>query len=104
MLFIVKRVSFVSKVKVDIFIPVGACACQFAGFMDKVFNVLMKYRDKVEFEIKSSLSDEAKNYKIGSKGVVLNGVEVFTEHFKPDKLEKAIEQAIKKIEEGKVET
>lgn len=84
-----------SKVKVDIFIPVGACACQFSRFMDKVFNVLMKYRDQVEFEIKSSFSEEAKNYKIGSKGVVVNGREVFPEHFRPDKLERAIEQAIK---------
>ncbi|MBS7288108.1 MAG: hypothetical protein KIH01_05040 [Candidatus Freyarchaeota archaeon] len=91
-----------SRVKVDIFIPVGVCACQFAHFMDKVFNVLVKYRDQVEFEIKSSFSDEAKSYKIGSKGVVVNGTEVFSEYFKPDKLEKAIERAIKN-EIGKVE-
>lgn len=83
-----------SKVKVDIFIPVGACACQFARFMDKVFDVLVKYRDQVEFEIKSSFSDEAKKYKIGSKGVVINGTEVFPEHFKPNKLEEAIRQAL----------
>ncbi len=89
------------KVKVDVFIPVGACACQFAHFMDKVFSVLVKYRDQVEFEIKSSFSEEAKKYKIGSKGVVVNGTEVFPEHFKPDKLEKVIEQIIK-IKEEKV--
>ncbi len=90
-----------SKVKVDIFIPVGACACQFARFMDKVFNVLMKYRDQVEFEIKSSSSDEAKKYKIGSKGVVVNGMEVFPEYFKPNKLEEAIRHAIGNSGEGK---
>ena len=83
-----------SKVKVDIFIPMGSCACQFSAFMDRVFNVLTKYRNQVEFDIKSSQSEEAREYKIGSKGLVVNGTEKFSEHFKTEKLEKTIQAAI----------
>lgn len=83
-----------SKVKIDIFIPIGSCACQFSAFMDRVFNVLTKYRNQVEFDIKSSQSEEAKEFKIGNKGLVINGSEKFSEHFKSEKLEKAILDAI----------
>ncbi len=84
-----------SKVKVDIFIPMGSCACQFSAFMDRVFAVLTKYRDQVEFDVKPSFSDEARKFKIGSKGLVVNGSEVFPEFFNPESLEKAIENALK---------
>lgn len=84
-----------SKVKVDIFIPMGSCACQFSAFMDRVFNVLTKYRNQVEFDVKSSFSEEARKFKIGSKGLVVNDSETFSEFFKPESLEKAIENALK---------
>ncbi|MEM3587650.1 MAG: hypothetical protein QXO71_10065 [Candidatus Jordarchaeaceae archaeon] len=83
------------KVKVDIFIPLSACSCQFSAFMDRVFSVLTKYRDQVEFDIKDSASEEARELKLGSKGIVINGITKFSEYFKPASLEKAIEDAIK---------
>ncbi|MHA1364119.1 MAG: hypothetical protein ACTSP1_16540 [Candidatus Freyarchaeota archaeon] len=86
------------KVKVDIFIPIGACACQFSSFMDKVFSVLVKYRKQVDFDVKSSFSEEARKYKIGSKGLVVNGTEIFPEHFNSSKLEAAIKRALEASE------
>nr|MDO8082602.1 hypothetical protein [Candidatus Freyarchaeota archaeon] len=89
-----------SKVKIDIFIPIGSCSCQFSAFMDRVFNVLTKYRNQVEFDIKSSSSEEARELNIGSKGLIVNRTEKFPEFFKPEKLEKAIQDAINATQEA----
>ena len=64
------------KVKVDIYIPMSRCACDWQGFMDKVFQVLLPYLKEIDFETKDSGSEEAKARKLPIQCVVV-GEEVF---------------------------
>ncbi|WXG43885.1 MAG: hypothetical protein WED04_07620 [Promethearchaeati archaeon SRVP18_Atabeyarchaeia-1] len=80
------------KVRVEVFVPTGACACSWQSFMDKVWSVVLKFRGQVDFQVKQAFSDEALKYGLTStKAVVVNGGIKMTEFtFNAQKLEDAI--------------
>ena len=65
------------KLKIGIYVPMGQCACDWQGFMDQVFEVLMPHLKEIDFDTKDSGSGEAKLRKLPSHCVVV-GEEVFT--------------------------
>jgi hypothetical protein len=64
------------KLKIDIFVPMSRCACDWQGFMDQVFEVLMPHMKEIEFDTKDSSTSEAKTRKLPSHCIVI-GEEVF---------------------------
>jgi len=84
------------KVKIEVFIPHGACSCTFASFMDRVWRVLMNYRDKVDYHVKTLSSPEAKKYGIVGMSVLVNEEFKFPPNFDEKKLEEAIQQILVK--------
>ncbi|MHA1490340.1 MAG: hypothetical protein ACTSRI_11885 [Promethearchaeota archaeon] len=70
-----------SKVKVDIFVPLNVCACQWEGFMNSVFEVLTDYLKYVSFETKSLNSEQAHELNLHGNSVVIDGNEVITSSF-----------------------
>lgn len=64
------------KLKVDIYVPTSRCACDWEGFMNVVFEVLMPHLKEIEFDTKNSESDEAKSKKLPVHCIVV-GDEVF---------------------------
>jgi len=60
------------KVKVEVFVPMGSCVCDFAPLMEKVGRVTSKFKDVVEVQTKSMKSSEALRYGVQDMCVVVN--------------------------------
>jgi translation initiation factor 2 beta subunit (eIF-2beta)/eIF-5 len=83
-----------SKIKLEIFVPIELCGCYYSEFLDRVWSTSLKYRDHIEFILKSSLSEEAKKYNIKDVGIVINGTKKFIKNVQPEILEEAIRESI----------
>jgi hypothetical protein len=86
------------KVKIEVFVPTDACACSWQSFMDKVWSVVLKFKDHIDFQVKQAFSDEALKYDLrSSKAVVVNGNMKMTEYtFNIQKLEGTIRSEVEK--------
>ena len=65
------------KVKVEIFVPVGACICSFVPLIEKVGQITSKFKDIVEVQTKSTKSKEAAQYGVQDVCVVIGGKKFF---------------------------
>lgn len=81
------------KVKVEVFVPMGSCVCDFAPLMEKVRRVTSKFKDVVEVQTKSVKSSEALRYGIQDMCVVVNGETKLRSDFDEKELEDAILQS-----------
>lgn len=70
-----------NKVQIDIYVPLNVCACQWESFINRIFQVLMKYNKHVNFETKNLDSDEARNLNLRGNCVVINRRDVVTSSF-----------------------
>ncbi|MGB9133987.1 MAG: hypothetical protein WCC63_00140 [Candidatus Bathyarchaeia archaeon] len=80
------------KVKIEIFVPVGSCFCNFAPFMEKIGRVTSRFRDVTEVQVKSNKSSEASKYGVQDMGIVVNGKFKLPQNFKEKELQDAISQ------------
>lgn len=78
------------KVKIEVFVPLGSCVCNFAPFMEKVGRVTSKFKDLVEVEIKSTKSPEASKHGIQEICVLVGGTAKFFGSFDERELEETI--------------
>ncbi|MBS7250078.1 MAG: hypothetical protein KIH08_05725 [Candidatus Freyarchaeota archaeon] len=83
-----------SKIKLEIFVPIELCGCYYSEFLDRVWSTSLKYRDHIEFILKSSHSKEAGRYNIKDMGVVINGTKKFVRNVQPEILEEAIRESL----------
>ncbi|MDH5459586.1 MAG: hypothetical protein OEY95_05280 [Candidatus Bathyarchaeota archaeon] len=79
-----------NKVKVEVFVPLGSCVCNFAPLMEKVGRISSKLKNSVEVQIKSTKSPEASKYGIQDTCVVVNGKLKLSTDFDEKDLEGAI--------------
>ncbi|MFW9784726.1 MAG: hypothetical protein ACFFFB_20775 [Candidatus Heimdallarchaeota archaeon] len=70
-----------NKIQIDIYVPLNVCACQWESFMNRIFQVLMKYNKYVKFETKNLDSNEARNLNLRGNCVVINRRDVVTSSF-----------------------
>ena len=61
------------KLKVDIYIPLNVCACQWENFMNLVFQVLTEYNKYINFETKNLNSAEARTLNLYGNSIVIDG-------------------------------
>jgi hypothetical protein len=80
------------KVKIEVFVPLGSCVCNFAPFMEKIGRVTSKFRDVTEVQMKSNKSPEASKYGVQDMGLVVNGRTKLSASFEEKELEDAISQ------------
>lgn len=80
------------KLKMEIFVPLNVCACQWETFMNLVFRVITKYNKYVEFETKNLNSEEARKLNLHGNSVVVDGDKIFTTAFM---LEKKLPELLK---------
>ena len=78
------------RIKVEVFVPLGSCACSFAPFMEKVGRVTSKYKSSIDFQAKSIGSSEASKRGIEEICVVVDEVATLSADFNEKDLEKAI--------------
>jgi hypothetical protein len=79
-----------NKIKVEVFVPLGSCVCNFAPLMEKVVHVTLKFKDSVEVQTKSIKSSEASKYGVQDTCVVINGKVKIPSDFDEKELEDAI--------------
>jgi len=78
------------KVKVEVFVPLASCVCNYAPFIEKVGRVTSKFKDLVEVQMKSFKSSEASKYGIQDMQVIVNGSIRLSAGFDDKELEEAI--------------
>ena len=61
------------KLKIEVFVPLGSCICDFAPFIEKVMNVTSKFKDLVNLEMKAADLPEASKYGVKGLSVVVDG-------------------------------
>ncbi len=61
------------KLKVDIYVPLDACACEWDKFMNRIFKELTPYIKLIDHNTKNLNSDEARRLNIRSNCVVIDG-------------------------------
>lgn len=62
-----------NKLKVDIYVPLDACACEWDKFMNRIFMVLTPYIKYINHETKNINSDEGERLNIHGNCVVIDG-------------------------------
>ncbi len=66
------------KLKVDIYVPLDACACEWDKFMNRVFVELTPYIKHIDYDTKNLNSEEARQLNLHSKCVVVDGEKRFS--------------------------
>lgn len=79
-----------NKLKVEAFFPFDSCACVYAPLMERVGRVTAKFKDSVDFQMKSVKSKEARKYDIKESCVIVDGVIKLSADFDEKELEEAI--------------
>ena len=69
------------KLKVEIYIPLDACACEWDKFMNRVFIELTPYIKHIDYDTKNLNSEEARQLNLSSKCVLVNGEKKFYSTF-----------------------
>jgi hypothetical protein len=81
-----------NKLKVEAFFPFSSFACAYAPFMEKIGRVTAKFKESVDFQMKSIKSKEAREYGIQESCVMVDGVIKLSVDFEEKELEQAIIQ------------
>ncbi len=61
------------KLKVDVYVPLNACACEWDKFINRVFVELTPFIKYIDHETKDLNSVEARSLNIRNKCIVING-------------------------------
>lgn len=62
-----------NKPRIEVVSPAGVCNCSFSVWINKVWDILQVYRDKVEIESLTSDSFRAEELGVGGRSIVVNG-------------------------------
>jgi hypothetical protein len=79
-----------NKLKVEAFFPFSSCACFYAPLIEKIGRVSAKFKDSVEFQMKSTTSKEAREYGVQDLCIIIDGVIKLSADFDENELEEAI--------------
>lgn len=77
----VSKETKTDKLKVEIFVPLDACACEWDKFMNRVFVELTPYIKHIDYDTKNLNSEEARKLNLHSKCVVVDGEKRFSSTF-----------------------
>lgn len=66
------------KLKVDIYIPLDACTCEWDKFMNRMFVELTPYMKHIDFNTKNLNSEEARKLNLYNKCIVIDGDKRFS--------------------------
>jgi len=69
------------KLKVDIYVPLDACACEWSQFMNRVFTVLTPYIKHINYDTKNLNSEEARQLNLHNISIVIDEQKKFSSSF-----------------------
>jgi len=61
-----------NKLKIDIYVPLDACACEWDKFMNRIFEIMTPYLKYIDYDTKNLNSDEARNLNLHEKCLVID--------------------------------
>ena len=67
-----------TKLQVDIYVPLNACACEWSQFMNLIFTAITPYIKYINHETKSLDSEEAREKGLFNKCVIIDGEKKYT--------------------------
>jgi len=70
-----------NKVKVDIYVPLNICSCQWENFMNLVFQVITPYNKHISYDTKNLDSEEARRLNLHGNSVVIDEKEIVKTSF-----------------------
>ncbi|MFX0033370.1 MAG: hypothetical protein ACFE8E_09655 [Candidatus Hodarchaeota archaeon] len=70
-----------NKLKVDIFVPLDSCACEWDKFMNRVFIVLTPYIKFIEHNTKNLNSEEARDLNLQGNTILVENERKYTAAF-----------------------
>ncbi len=73
-----KEEKSTEKLKVDIYIPLETCSCEWVQFMNLIFSTLTPYMRHIKHETKSLNSEEAGALNLTSNCVIIDGKHKYT--------------------------
>lgn len=73
-----EKIKEEEKVKIDIYVPLNVCACQWENFMNLVFQVITEYNKYIKFDTKNLDSEEARSLNLHGNSIVIDGKEILT--------------------------
>ncbi|MFZ0966618.1 MAG: hypothetical protein WAN82_08355 [Candidatus Bathyarchaeia archaeon] len=76
--------------RIEVFVPLGSCICNFAPLMEKIGRVTSKFKDLVEVQTKSTNSAEAYKYGVEGMCIMVNGKIKLPASFDEKELENVI--------------
>jgi hypothetical protein len=78
------------KLKIEVFVPLGSCICDYAPFVEKVMNIASKFKDQVNIEMKAANSLDASKYDVKGLSIVIDGSVKLSADFDEKELEEII--------------
>ncbi|MFX0002769.1 MAG: hypothetical protein ACFE9C_00345 [Candidatus Hodarchaeota archaeon] len=66
------------KLKIDIYVPLDACACEWDKFINRVFMELTPYIKYIDYDTKNLNSNEARELNLRNKCIVVDGKKILT--------------------------
>lgn len=70
-----------SKLKIDIYIPLDACACEWDKFMNRIFVVLTPYIKYIDYDTKSLNSEEARAHNLHGNSIVVENEKKYSSSY-----------------------
>jgi hypothetical protein len=67
-----------NKLKVDIYVPLDVCACEWDKFINRVFEAITPFIKYINYDTKNLNSDEARNLNLHGNCVVVDNQKKFT--------------------------
>jgi hypothetical protein len=80
------------KLKVDVYVPLQVCSCQWESFMNRVFEVLTPYIQYINHDTKSLHSEEAAKMNLFQKCVIIDGEKITSIYSLKKKLPKILKK------------
>lgn len=80
-----------------IFFPSDSCICSSEYLLEKVGKVASRFKDKVDFNMRSTASEEAQKYSIKESCVLINGVVKLSPDFDEEELTEAIVKCLNEL-------
>jgi hypothetical protein len=57
--------------RLSIYVPTSACACMYSHFIERVQNMILPHKDRIQFTVKNAESPEAEELNISENAVVI---------------------------------
>jgi hypothetical protein len=56
---------------ISVFVPLSACSCVFEKFLNRAFDILIPFKEHMDFEVKDIIGPERSQYNIGKETVMV---------------------------------